>query len=94
MLGLVSDGWGFATMQAIGDGGVREAKLFCSSMQQQAVGVHSLNCRLEASFTVTSIVSGRVIVSGRAIAGGRATVGGRAAVGGRVVVHHHGGLVE
>ena len=84
----MSDGWGFATMQAIGDGGVREAKLFCGSTQRQAVGAHSLDHRLKASFVVTCIISGRVIVSGRAISGGRATVGGR------VNVHHCGGLVE
>ena len=78
----MSDGWGFATMQAIGDGGVTEAKLFCGSMQRQAVGAHSLDRRLKVSFAVTSIVSGRVIV------------GGRAAVGGRIVVHHRGGFVE
>ena len=69
-------------MQAIGDGGVREAKLFCGSTLQQAVGAHSLDHRLKASFAVTSIVSGRVVV------------GGRATVGGSIVVHHHGGLVE
>ena len=62
--------------------------MFCGSMQQQVVGVHSLDCRLKANLAVTSIVSGRVVVGGRAIAGGRV------AVGGRVIVHHCGGLAE